>query len=133
MRELRLALAIDAVDGEDREELDWMTRNLQDELELLGMDSPIERPDAGELPAGAKSATAITFGTLVVGGAFSRSALRALVDLVAEWRRRTGARKVSIVEGEDSLTLEGLTPVEQRELVEAWIQRRQTGDGDAGE
>ncbi len=128
MRELSLALAIEVVDGDDREELDWMTRSLQDELELLDTDSRIERPDAAELPTGAKSAAAFSFGALVVGGVFSRSALRALVDLVAEWRRRTGARKVSIVEGDDSLTLEGLTPAEQRELVEAWIRRRQTGD-----
>ncbi len=52
----------------------------------------------------------MAIGTLVVSGVFSRTALRALVDLVAEWRKRTEARKVELVEGDDSLAVEGFRP-----------------------
>ncbi|NVI92965.1 hypothetical protein HUX53_38280 [Actinomadura sp. BRA 177] len=116
------------IEGEDLQELDELTRSLEAELKLLDSVTSVERPEAGDSPEGAKSGTLMAIGTLVVSGVFSRTALRALVDLVAEWRKRTEARKVELVEGDDSLAVEGLSAKEQRELIDQWLRRRE-GDG----
>ncbi|WP_396450201.1 hypothetical protein [Actinomadura sp.] len=115
------------IEGDDLQELDELTRSLEEELLLLDSVTEVERPEE-ESPEGAKSATVAAIGTLIVSGVFSRAALRALVGLVAEWRKRTEARKVELVEGDDSLAVEGLSAKEQRELIDRWLRRRE-GDG----
>ena len=116
------------IEGEDLQELDELTRSLEDELLLLDAVTAVERPEAGGPPEGAKSGTLTTVGTLAVSGVFSSAALRALVGLVAEWRKRTEARKVELIDGDDSLSVEGLSAKEQSALIDQWLGRRE-GDG----
>ncbi|MER7541847.1 hypothetical protein ABTW95_02430 [Spirillospora sp. NPDC127506] len=127
MRIVRATRISVIIEGDDLQELDELTRSLEEELLLLDSVTEVERPEE-ESPEGAKSATVAAIGTLIVSGVFSRAALRALVGLVAEWRKRTEARKVELVEGDDSLAVEGLSAKEQRELIDRWLRRRE-GDG----
>jgi hypothetical protein len=109
---------------DDPESLDELTRRLQEELELLPAAQSVTRPGGDAAPDGAKSGVVTTVGALVVTGAFSRAALKALVSLVAEWRQRAQARRVELTEGEDSLVVEGISASDQKALVDAWLQRR---------
>ncbi|MEV6316519.1 hypothetical protein [Streptomyces sp. NPDC051776] len=123
---MKVSVVIES-DGIDLQELDELTRSLEQELALLDAADTVERPEVQTLPEGAKSGTVVTIGTLIVSGVFSRAALQALVGLVAEWRKRAEARRVELTEGDDSLIVEALSPAEQRALIEAWIERRSDG------
>lgn len=123
MRPMRISVSVEA-DGGDVQETEELTRALQDELLLLDSAASVERPEENTAVAGAKSGAVAVVGTLIVTGVFSGPALNALVALVGEWRQRAQARKVEIVEGDDSLVVEGLSAGDQKALVEAWLQRR---------
>ncbi|MET7718675.1 hypothetical protein [Streptomyces sp. NPDC005407] len=123
MRPMQIAVAIEAADG-DAQEMDALTRDLQEELLLLYAAESVARPEGEAVPAGAKSGTATTLGALLVTGVFSRAALNAMVSLVSEWRQRAQARRVELTEGEDSLIVEGISGSDQKALIEAWLQRR---------
>ncbi|MEU6083602.1 hypothetical protein [Streptomyces sp. NPDC047108] len=122
---MKVSVVIES-DGIDLQELDALTRSLEQELALLDAADSVQRPEVESLPEGAKSGTVVTIGTLIVSGVFSRAALQALVGLVGEWRKRAEARRVELTEGDDSLIVEALSPGEQRALIEAWIERRST-------
>ena len=75
------------------DQLDLATRNLREELYDLGVDSA-EILSAGEAPAGAKSAEAVTVGALAV--AVLPTFLPRLVEYLQSWCMRAENRKVRI-------------------------------------
>ncbi|WP_217161907.1 hypothetical protein [Streptomyces sp. AC512_CC834] len=124
---MRISIAVAAGDL-DAEGLDSLTRELEEELLLLDAADTVSRPEGDTAPAGAKSGTVTTVGALVVTGVFSPVAMKALVGLVSEWRQRAQARRVELVEGDDSLIVEGVSARKQNELIDAWLQRRSGDD-----
>jgi hypothetical protein len=113
---------------DDPQSLDDLTRRLQEELRLLPAAESVTRPAGGPAPDGSKGDLVTTIGALVITGAFSRAALKALVSLVAEWRQRAQARRVELTEGDDSLVVEGVSASDQKALIDAWLQRRSADD-----
>jgi len=88
---LTIELSIDSDSNDSLDQLDLATRNLREELYDLGVDSA-ERISAGEAPAGAKSADAVTVGALAV--AVLPTFLPRLVEYLQSWCMRVENRKV---------------------------------------
>ncbi len=123
MRPMKISISVES-EGDDLHETDALTRGLEEELLLLDTAESVARPEDDTAPAGAKGGAVAVVGTLIVTGVFSKPALNALVALVGEWRQRAQARRVELVEGDDSLMVEGLSEGDQKALIEAWLQRR---------
>jgi len=87
-----VTLDIEIVES-DPNRKDALGRNLREELYDLGVDSA-EMVSAGEAPAGAKSAEAVTIGALAV--AVLPTFLPRLVEYLQSWCLRAENRKVRI-------------------------------------
>ncbi|WP_053163880.1 hypothetical protein [Streptomyces noursei] len=106
----------------DDEELDTVTRQLQEEL--LQLDLPdVVRPAT----TGGKSALVTALGTLVLSGGFSVAVLRSVTRIVQDVLRRSGARKAVLVSGEHRLEIQGASKKTTDAAVEAWL--RTVADG----
>jgi hypothetical protein len=90
---LNLTLSISIGQGADAEELDRFARQLRDEIAELEVDA-VEPLAGGPIPAGAKSAEAITLGALAV--AILPTILPKLIELLHAWTMRGENRLVKI-------------------------------------
>jgi hypothetical protein len=88
-----LILTLDLGAGAHNDELDQAARRLRAELMDLDFDS-VELLKEGDLPAGAKSAEALTLGSL--GVVLLPSLLPKLLEYLQSWSLRGENRKVSI-------------------------------------
>jgi hypothetical protein len=102
----------------DLDQLDQLTRQLQSEILEQGLGSA-ELVAGEEVPQGAKSADAVTWGMLAVS--VLPSVLPKLVDYLQSWTMRAESRKVRVRSqiGEQSIELEySPTTVSNKELKE---------------
>jgi len=90
---LTLELSIGPDQNHSLDQLDLATRYLREELYDLGVDSA-EMTSGSEVPTGAKSAEAVTFGALAV--AVLPTFLPKLVEYLQSWCMRAEDRKVRI-------------------------------------
>lgn len=117
-----LALVVDAGADADNEELERLTDQLRRELLQLDVDS-VRRPRAGEAPPGAKVGGVLAIGALIVELARSSAVLTAVVGAVQSWVGGRGGRSVKLQLDGDSLEVTGISPSDQRELIDLWIAR----------
>ncbi len=126
MREV--TLIVDGGDGCDARRLDTLTRQLHDDLRLLGR-VRVGQPPATP-PEGAKTGTAAEIGTLVLSGLLSASTIRAISNVIIAYIRRTGARSVAWQANGREYTFTGLSATDQHDLVQALIETQAHRDGE---
>lgn len=116
-----LILNIDLGEEAGIEELDEATRQLRSELIDLNV-ATVDFVKSEELPAGAKSAEAVTWGSLAV--VLLPTFVPKLIEYLQSWALRAESRKVSIKTqvGDRSIELEytpaGISPDELQQLVQ---------------
>jgi hypothetical protein len=101
----RLFLYVDAGEEADVEELDQLSRQLRSELEDLDVGT-VDFVSEREIPAGAKTAEAVTWGALAV--TVLPAVLPKLVEFLQSWVMRADERKVKIktVTGDQTIEIE---------------------------
>lgn len=117
----RLKLRIDAGSGSDAEEVAQFSQRLRREIQQLDVEA-VDLVREGTAPAGAKG-DPVTLGTLAV--TLAPVALTSLFGLLQTWLARHDKATVTIEMGNDKLTLTGSPSKEQRQVIEAALQRHQ--------
>jgi hypothetical protein len=115
-----LTLSIDPGRGADDEDRAALARRLRDELqELIGAEvHNAVRADGA--PGRAKGAE-IAWGTLAV--TVAPGLITALVSTLQSWLTRHERSKVTLKSGDDEVVIEGSPAQEQRQLIQAWVNR----------
>lgn len=117
----RLGLRI--ADSEaDAEELAELVVDLREQLLELDIESA-DPATAGPAPPGTRAGEIVVAGALTVMLASSSGLLTELVKTVQVWVSRSGGRSVKLEIDGDVLEVTGITWRDQRELIEAWIDR----------
>ena len=114
------------VDGEDDQERNELATKLRRELLRLDVDA-VERPTAGEAPAGTRAIGPAEIGALLVTFTKGATALASLVAAVRSWLAARGAGTVKLQLGADTIEVTGRLSEEQRALVEGWIRAHERG------
>jgi hypothetical protein len=113
-------LRIDIDVSGDAEELDALVTELRADLLQTSVDS-VERMSTGSPPPNSKSVAATSLGTLIV--TLSNSA--AIVALIGTLKARLGhgrTRRIKIIIGGESLSVDNVNRKQQAELIESWIK-----------
>jgi hypothetical protein len=115
-------ISIDVGPGWDERELDSQTHLLLDELSELNR-VQADLIQGGVLPEGAKG-DPLTLGTILVkigeaGGIIG------LTNILSSWLSRDERRSITLQIGENKLSVDGISQIEQTKLIE-WFQT-QTG------
>lgn len=121
-RVARLGLCIETGSEADAEELAGLAVDLREQL----LDLDIERAapaTAGQAPPGTRAGEIFVTGALTVMLALSKKLLTALTETVQSWVSRSGGRSVKLELDGDVLEVTGITRRDQRELIQAWIDR----------
>ncbi|TQM81851.1 hypothetical protein FHX81_4235 [Saccharothrix saharensis] len=84
------------------------------------------RPAPAEAPEGAKSGAGATVAELVLNGALPAAVAAAVASVVTSFVQRGSARKVTIKEGDDEITVEGVDARSQKALLEAWLREHES-------
>lgn len=117
----RLSIHLTAGSDADDEEVAEATRQLR--RELLDLDvGAVELPRAGDAPPGTRAGELLVLGGLVVTLAKS-GLLTAVVGAVKSWLSRSEHRSITLVLGNDRLTLSGVSSDDQRRLTDEWLRR----------
>jgi hypothetical protein len=119
----QLTLNIDPGPGADEEDRATLARRLREELQELGAAEVHEVVRARDTGGGRAKGADIAWGTLAVSVA--PALITALVTTLQSWLTRHERSKVTIKSGDDELVIEGSPATkEQRQLIEAWVNRR---------
>ncbi|MFD0200143.1 MULTISPECIES: hypothetical protein [Saccharothrix] len=84
------------------------------------------RPAPAASPEGSKSGAGATIAELVLNGALPAAVAGAVASVVASFVQRGGARKVTIKNGDDEITVEGVDARSQKALLEAWLREHES-------
>ena len=105
----------------DDEEIDISTQQLIRELRELDVDGiKYEKTDA---PVGAKSAAAITLGTVIMTIMASGGVLTSVINAIQSWLVEKNNQTVVLEIDGDRLEVTGLDDKEQKKLINIWINR----------
>lgn len=123
-----LRLRIELGEDADAEEAERLTRQLRSELDGIGVDVAIPRPDR-QAPAGAKGG-AIDWGTLLVALTASGGAFTLVIATVRDWLARSrSAQGISMTIDGDTISLDRASPREREELLRAWVSKHSLAGG----
>jgi hypothetical protein len=106
-------------EDDDPATLDDLTHTLHQEIALIDA-VDVRRASAESVVPGSKSGLITSLTTLLVSGGFSAAVVKSLTTLVQDWMKRSQARKVVLVFGENRLELEGASGRDQAAAVTAW-------------
>ncbi|MBB5806908.1 hypothetical protein F4560_006676 [Saccharothrix ecbatanensis] len=84
------------------------------------------RPAPAEAPSGSKSGAGATVAELVLNGALPAAVAAAVASVVTSFVQRGSARKVTIKDGEDEITVEGVDARSQKAVLEAWLREHES-------
>lgn len=118
----RLGLCIETVPEAEAEELAVLAVQLREQLLELDIESA-EPATVGEAPPGTRAGEILVAGALTVMLAQSSGLLTALVETVKSWAGLSRERSVKLEVDGDVLEVNGITRSDQRELIQAWIDR----------
>lgn len=118
----QLMLNVDAGPETDGEELEYLTRQLREELAELEVET-VDLVRAGSVPQGAKAGDPMTWGALLVALTASGGVLTALISALQSWLTRHERRSVTLDISGDTLEVTGISSDEQQRLINAWINR----------
>lgn len=117
-----------SVVGEDGpERLEAAADALREELLELDVGS-VRRMTTGPAPTDARGIDLAALGGLIVSLPAAPELFATVVDVVRRWLTRSKARSVRIEIDGDLLELSQVSEQDQTRLVDAWLQRRTTGD-----
>jgi hypothetical protein len=119
---IQVGLRVGAGEEADSEELADLAVRLR--AELLELD--VERVDlvsAGPAPVGTRAGEALMAGALIASLIQSPGLLAAVVDAVRLWASRDGRCSVRLELDGDVLEVAGVSSDQQRQLIQAWIDR----------
>jgi hypothetical protein len=111
-----LVLRIDAGVAMSDEQVERRVRSLQRDLRTLGL-FHLERKQT-PAPAGAMASAGYEIGTLVVSGAFSAAALKAMSNVIVAYIQRSKARSVEWEFEGNKGRFQALSAKDQNKLVE---------------
>lgn len=117
-----LGVRISADPEADAAELAELAAQLRDQL----LELDIERADpvtVGPAPPGTRGGESVLAGALTVVLTLSSKLLTAVIATVQSWVTAMGARSVKLEIDGDVLEVTGITRDDQRELIQAWIDR----------
>jgi hypothetical protein len=117
----QLWLAVEGGQETDARELADLTAQLRRRLLELDVETVELVRREEDIPPGAKPVDAITIGALVVTAA--PAALKAVVALIDSWLKNRPVRSATVTIDGDSLELTKVSRSEQRQLVEAFIDK----------
>ena len=123
-RQLRLEIGL--LDGADDAELDAETVQLRSELLELAVDD-VQQPSGGPAPAGARAVDPTLLATLLVTA--GKSAAGALAGALTSWLSRRRGRTLKVELGGDSLELSDVSREEQRQVLQAFLERHMRDEG----
>jgi hypothetical protein len=118
----RLGLRIEAGPDVDAEELAELAVQWREQLLELEIESA-EPVTVGPAPPGTRAGEVLLAGGLAVMPPQSPGLLTALVETVKSWVVLRGQRSVKLGLDGDGLEVNGITRSDQRELIQAWIDR----------
>lgn len=118
----QLTLYLDAGPESDAEELTELTRQLRDELLDLDLES-VDLVSNGVLPPKSKVVEPLTFGAILLTLAASGGVITTLINAIQSWLTRHDRRSVTLEIDGDKLEVGGISPEEQRRLINAWADR----------
>jgi len=122
-----LVLVVESEPGLDADEFDRLVRHLRAELMDLNVES-VTSATSEDVPAGAKSADAISLGALLVTLSAAGGVLPVVIEVARDWlARRALARRISVTIDGDTIVLEQGSPQERTALIEAYIRRHEAG------
>ena len=119
---VRLALTILPGRDADQPELERLTQSLRQDLNALDVQS-VDLVRAGTVPARAKTGDPVSWGQLMVVLAASGGVLTTLIGALQAWLTNPERRAVTVEIDGDKLELTGLSSLDQRRLIDAWISR----------
>jgi hypothetical protein len=122
----QLDVRIEVEPDADREELVALAVRLREWLLPVGVES-VGFVAAGPAPSGTRSAGMFVAGVLTVLVGRSSELLAKLIDVVQSWLSSSGTRSVRLELDGDVLEVRGITRGDQRELIQAWIDRHTDG------
>jgi Effector Associated Constant Component 1 len=124
--ELRLLLSVEADPEVDSESADRAARQLRAELAELDVDVEVAADATAEERAKGidpGSLTAIVVALSASGGVFA-----AVINTVRDWLgRHTADHRISVTIDGDTIELDRATADQQRQLVDAYIERHSSG------
>jgi hypothetical protein len=121
-RVARLGLCIEAGPEADAEELAALAVQLREQLLELDIESA-EPATVGQAPLNTRAGEVLVAGALTVMLAQSSGLLTAIVETVKSWASLSRERSVKLEVDGDVLEVNGITRSDQRELIQAWIDR----------
>lgn len=84
------------------------------------------RPAPSTSPDGSKSGAGATVAELVLNGALPAAVAAAVASVVTSFVQRGSARKVTVKQGDDEITVEGVDARSQKALLEAWLREHES-------
>jgi hypothetical protein len=117
-----VTLQIVAGPDSDDEELDGMTDDLRDLLLQIDVQD-VKRLPAGEVPHGTKASDAVATGMLLV--TMAPTLLPSAVTLLQAWLASRPVQSIKVTLGDDSIEVTDPSRDDQRQLIEAFLQRNQ--------
>src|SRR5687768_741900 len=119
---ISLTLRVEGGADSDALELDDVTARLRQQLLELDVQSvgPVQ---GGAPPPGTRSAEIAMVGGLLVTLVKSPELLKTVVGVVQGWLAGQPARTVEVQIGGDTLKVGGLSPAEQRRLIDLFVER----------
>lgn len=118
VKSISFYISVSCLDA-DNEDIEKLTRELNEELNELDYIESIEVVQTGTLPKGAKGVS-IDVGTLLIKMA-EFGGISALITILGTWLGRDKSRVLKLQIGDKSLELTGLSKIEQQELIH-WFQ-----------
>jgi hypothetical protein len=118
----QLTVTLDAEPDTDSEDLERLTRQLREELSELDVQADLMT--GGPAPANTKAGDVIEWGTLLLTLAASGGVITTLIGTLQTWLTRHNGRTATLKINGDEIHLTGVTSAEQKQLIDAWLNRQ---------
>jgi hypothetical protein len=115
------SLRVSVRDVDDRATADASVA-LYEELLELPLDS-IEQPVADPAPDGVRTGESAVVGEFLLQLASNRDVIVVVLSALQEWIGRRGRGSLEVVVGRDRLVLSDPSPEQQRQIVDAFVER----------
>jgi membrane-associated two-gene conflict system component 1 (EACC1) len=99
-------------------------------VDLRRIDGVVAAPLTGPAPGDGKSEAVHEIGGLVVSGLLSAAGLTAIADVVVAYLARSGARKITVRDGDREVTVTGASAADVAEVVRDLQDLLRPADGD---
>lgn len=117
---LQLTLKKDELDSNN--EIAKLSQQLISEIKNLNIES-VDHARKDDLINGTKAGDVISWETLIITLAASGGVISTFINFLLGWLKRNEGRTVLLELNGNKLEVTGLSPSEQKELIETWLKR----------